>query len=67
MGFTIKQVRARAGDCKTTHRWARVRCEVTGNLFTDRIVGVGTKYVRLMHPGLSTIYKEKPKNFTRVW
>ena len=48
MGFTIKQVKAKASDCKKTHRWARVRCEVKGDLFTYRIIGVGTKYVRLM-------------------
>ncbi|QDT59432.1 hypothetical protein SV7mr_19390 [Stieleria bergensis] len=67
MGFTIRQVKSKAGDCKSTHRWARVRCDVTGDLFTYRIVGIGTKFVRLMHPGLGTIYREKPKNFTRVW
>jgi len=67
MGFTIKQVKSKAGDCKSTHRWARVRCESTGNLFTYRIVGIGTKFVRLMYPGLGTIYREEPKNFTRVW
>ena len=67
MGMTIKNVKALAGDFAKTHRWARVRCEVTGDLFTYRIVGIGRKYVRLMHPGIGSIYNELPKNITRVW
>jgi len=64
MGFTIKQVKAKASDCQKTHRWAR--CEVKGELFTYRIIGVGTKYVRLMDNS-GFIWTELPKNITRIW
>ena len=66
MGFQIKAVKRIAGDCKQTHRWARVKCEATKDLYTYRIIGIGRKYVRLMSND-GTIWNELPKNFTRVW
>lgn len=51
--MTMASIKRIAGDCRTTHRWAKIKNDFyfswRDRYTTYRIVGCGRKYVRLMN------------------
>ena len=73
MGMFIGSIKSIAGDCKRTHRWAKVN--LTGDDANDsdplklshrRIVGIGKTKVKLMGNDGSIIEVE-PARIINVW
>jgi hypothetical protein len=57
----LKEIKDAAHDYQKNSRWAELHCASRA----ARIIGIGTKYIRLMTPG--RIQKVTPESIRKVW